>query len=222
MKPLILITGATGYVGGRLVPRLLEQGYRVRCFVRDASRFSRMARWGRTRRGRRAEKRNASARRCAAWRSPTISCTASPRAPVFVNATWKARAISAQRRGKRVLSGLSTWVDLATRAPLSQIICNRGTTLVMRCGKAGCPVAEIRAGVIVGSGSLSFEMVRYLAERLPVMICPRSGFYPRPADRDPQPARLSARSAHATGERRRNHRDRRRGRCHVWRDAHEL
>ena len=36
---LILVTGATGYIGGRLVPRLLEAGYRVRCLVRDAERL---------------------------------------------------------------------------------------------------------------------------------------------------------------------------------------
>ena len=36
---LILVTGATGYVGGRLVPELLEKGYRVRCLVRDAARL---------------------------------------------------------------------------------------------------------------------------------------------------------------------------------------
>ena len=36
---LILVTGATGYVGGRLVPRLLEAGYRVRCLVRDPARL---------------------------------------------------------------------------------------------------------------------------------------------------------------------------------------
>ena len=36
---LILVTGATGYVGGRLVPKLLEKGYRVRCLVRDPSRL---------------------------------------------------------------------------------------------------------------------------------------------------------------------------------------
>ncbi|HAX69875.1 MAG TPA: DUF2867 domain-containing protein, partial [Anaerolineae bacterium] len=36
---LILVTGATGYVGGRLVPKLLEAGYRVRCLVRDPSRL---------------------------------------------------------------------------------------------------------------------------------------------------------------------------------------
>jgi uncharacterized protein YbjT (DUF2867 family) len=39
--------------------------------------------------------------------------------------------------------------------------------------KAGVPVTEFRAAIIVGSGSVSFEMVRYLTERLPVMICPR-------------------------------------------------
>jgi len=38
---------------------------------------------------------------------------------------------------------------------------------------AGVPVTEFRAAVIVGSGSLSFEMIRYLTERLPVMICPK-------------------------------------------------
>ncbi len=37
--PLVLVTGATGYIGGRLVPRLLEEGFRVRCLVRDASRL---------------------------------------------------------------------------------------------------------------------------------------------------------------------------------------
>lgn len=37
--PLVLVTGVTGYIGGRLVPRLLEVGYRVRCFVRDAARL---------------------------------------------------------------------------------------------------------------------------------------------------------------------------------------
>jgi len=38
-RKLILVTGATGYVGGRLVPRLLDAGYRVRCLVRDPSRM---------------------------------------------------------------------------------------------------------------------------------------------------------------------------------------
>src|SRR3982750_3397523 len=39
LAKLILVTGATGYVGGRLVPRLLQAGYQVRCLVRDSSRL---------------------------------------------------------------------------------------------------------------------------------------------------------------------------------------
>ena len=39
--------------------------------------------------------------------------------------------------------------------------------------ESGVPVTEFRAGVVVGSGSMSFEMIRYLTERVPVMICPR-------------------------------------------------
>ena len=39
MSEKILVTGATGYIGGRLVPRLLEAGYQVRCLVRDATRL---------------------------------------------------------------------------------------------------------------------------------------------------------------------------------------
>jgi hypothetical protein len=58
------------------------------------------------------------------------------------------------------------------RADLSQHLRSRQETgLALR--EAGVPVTEFRAAVIVGSGSLSFEMIRYLTERLPLMICPR-------------------------------------------------
>src|SRR4051794_41125653 len=40
-------------------------------------------------------------------------------------------------------------------------------------GAAGVPVVELRAAVVLGSGSISFEMLRYLTERLPAMVCPR-------------------------------------------------
>ena len=40
-------------------------------------------------------------------------------------------------------------------------------------GAAGVPVVELRAAVVIGSGSISFEMLRYLTERLPFMVCPR-------------------------------------------------
>ncbi len=46
-------------------------------------------------------------------------------------------------------------------------------------GAAGVPVTEFRAAVIVGSGSVSFEMIRYLTERVPVMVCPQLGLHAR-------------------------------------------
>ncbi|HEY5335584.1 MAG TPA: NAD-dependent epimerase/dehydratase family protein, partial [Mycobacteriales bacterium] len=39
MATRVLVTGATGYIGGRLVPRLIEGGYAVRCFTRDPGKL---------------------------------------------------------------------------------------------------------------------------------------------------------------------------------------
>ncbi|HSM12923.1 MAG TPA: SDR family oxidoreductase, partial [Thermoanaerobaculia bacterium] len=58
------------------------------------------------------------------------------------------------------------------RADLSKHLRSRQETGAA-LGEAGVPVTELRAGVVVGSGSLSFEMIRYLVERVPLMICPR-------------------------------------------------
>jgi uncharacterized protein YbjT (DUF2867 family) len=57
-------------------------------------------------------------------------------------------------------------------AKLSAHLRSRQKTGTALCD-AGVPVTEFRAAVIIGSGSLSFELIRYLSERLPVMICPR-------------------------------------------------
>jgi uncharacterized protein YbjT (DUF2867 family) len=174
MKPLILITGATGYVGGRLVPRLLEQGYRVRCFVRDASRVQ----------GR-------------AWRDgvelvegdvlKAKSFSAAMRGVAFAYYLVHSLAAGSGFR-ERDVEGACNFGAAAREAGVERIIYLGGlgdsgaalsdhlqsrhdTGDALR--ESGVPVTEFRAGVIVGSGSLSFEMVRYLAERLPVMICPR-------------------------------------------------
>jgi uncharacterized protein YbjT (DUF2867 family) len=49
-------------------------------------------------------------------------------------------------------------------------------------------ITEFRAALIIGSGSISFEMMRYLTERLPLMIAPRWGLSPVPTDRHPRRA----------------------------------
>ena len=62
---------------------------------------------------------------------------------------------------------------------------------------SGVPTTVLRAAVILGSGSASFEMLRYLTERLPVMVTPRWVRHPDPADRDPRRPALPGRQRHA-------------------------
>ncbi|MBE0541181.1 MAG: DUF2867 domain-containing protein [Verrucomicrobia bacterium] len=171
---LILVTGATGYVGGRLVPRLLDAGYRVRCLVRDPSRLQ----------GR-------------AWLSRVELVTGDVFQPQSLadamrnvavvyylihslggGSNFPERDLVVARNGAEAAraAGVERIIYLGglgnPQAELSPHLRSRqetGTAL----REAGVPVTEFRAAVIVGSGSLSFEMVRYLTERLPVMICPR-------------------------------------------------
>ncbi|MBK6488919.1 MAG: SDR family oxidoreductase [Gemmatimonadetes bacterium] len=170
----VLVTGATGYIGGRLIPHLLSAGYRVRCMVRDPSRLE----------GRR-------------WRNEVEVCTGDVLDPASLEAAVAgvdaayyfvhsmaggrefherdlrgARNFSTAMRtagGRRIiyLGGLGD-----PEGDLSEHLRSRQDTgHALR--EAGVPVTEFRAAVIVGSGSLSFEIVRYLTERVPILICPR-------------------------------------------------
>jgi uncharacterized protein YbjT (DUF2867 family) len=170
----ILVTGATGYVGGRLVPRLLAAGHRVRCLVRDAARLQ-----GRP------------------WvdqveivQGDVLDTASLPAAMRDMDAVvylvhsmggghgFIARDIQAARQCSEAAraAGVQRILYLGglgdPNAALSPHLRSRQDTgAALR--EAGVPVTEFRAAVIVGSGSLSFELVRYLTERLPVMVCPR-------------------------------------------------
>jgi uncharacterized protein YbjT (DUF2867 family) len=172
--PLILVTGATGYIGGRLVPRLLEQGYRIRCLVRDASRLQGRS-W-----------QNAVEVVAGDVLQPDTLAPAMQgvQAAYYLvhslgggsgfhqrdlNAAGNFGAAARAARIERIiyLGGLAE----ASPALSEHLRSRQQTGDSLR--SAGVPVTEFRAGVIVGSGSLSFEMIRYLTERVPVMICPR-------------------------------------------------
>jgi uncharacterized protein YbjT (DUF2867 family) len=171
---LILVTGATGYVGGRLVPRLLEAGYRVRCLIRDPARVE----------GRAWVKRVELVQGDVLDPQSLVAVMQGVDTVFYLvhslgsgsdfteRDTTAARNCAAAARDSGVnriiyLGGLGD-----PDADLSQHLRSRQQTgSALR--EAGVPVTEFRAAVIVGSGSLSFEMVRYLTERLPVMICPR-------------------------------------------------
>ncbi len=171
---LVLVTGATGYIGGRLVPALLEAGYRVRCLVRDARRLQ-----GRP------------------WidQVEVVEADASrpETLPAAMQGAWVAyffihSLIDTKEYRERDMVVARDFGYAAKNAGIERIIYLGGLgdpedelsvhlrsrqEVGVALRQAGVPVTEFRAAVIVGSGSLSFEMIRYLTERLPVMITPR-------------------------------------------------
>jgi uncharacterized protein YbjT (DUF2867 family) len=171
---LILVTGATGYVGGRLVPRLLAAGYRVRCLVRDPARLQ----------GRVWLKQVELARGDMLQPELLVPAMRDVQVVYYLvhslggGSDFSERDMMAARNcaGAARAAGVERIVYLGglgdPQANLSPHLRSRQETgAALR--EAGVPVTEFRAAVIVGSGSLSFEMCRYLTERLPVMICPR-------------------------------------------------
>lgn len=173
MTRRVLLTGATGYIGGRLLTRLERDGRHVRCLVRDASRLE-------GRRGAATE----------VVEGDILDGEALDRALRGVHTAYylvhsmatsadyddvDRRAASAFGRAaaragvKRIvyLGGLT-----GETAPLSKHLESRAETgRVLR--DSGVPVVEFRASVVIGAGSLSFEMLAALVERLPVMVTPR-------------------------------------------------
>ncbi|MEJ2287480.1 MAG: SDR family oxidoreductase [Deinococcales bacterium] len=171
----IAVTGATGYIGGRLVPLLLEEGHRVRCLVREPERLA--ARPWRDR----VEVRRADVLASEGLEESLEGCDA---------AFYLVHSMGASEQGfeDRDRAGARHFGAASRRAGVGHIVYLGGLGaegeglsrhLASRqetgreLARAGVPVTEFRAAVIVGSGSLSFEMIRYLTERLPVMVTPR-------------------------------------------------
>jgi uncharacterized protein YbjT (DUF2867 family) len=170
---VVLVTGATGYVGGRLVPRLLAAGYRVRCLVRDPARLAGRS-WLPEVEVVQADVLQPESLEAAVHGVGTafyLVHSMAEGAAFHDQDLRAARHFAAALRdagARRViyLGGLGE-----SAAALSPHLRSRQATGdALR--EAGLPVTELRAAVVVGSGSLSFEMIRYLTERVPVMICP--------------------------------------------------
>jgi uncharacterized protein YbjT (DUF2867 family) len=169
-----LVTGATGYIGGRLVPRLLDAGHEVHCMTRSRDRL-RDVPWGEQVEIAEADALDGDALRTAlagidvAYYLIHSIDTGSNFAETDRRAarTFAAAAKEAGVRRLVYLGGLAPddeelSAHLRSRSEVGQIML-----------ESGVPTAVLRAAVIIGSGSASFEMLRYLTERLPAMICPR-------------------------------------------------
>ncbi|MCY7328570.1 MAG: SDR family oxidoreductase [Saprospiraceae bacterium] len=172
----ILLTGANGYIGKRLLPLLLAQGHAVICCVRDKERFPQEG----------------------IYEDPKISVLeidftkdiALDNAPQAIDAAYYLiHSMSDKVENFEKLEELSAhnFIKLVKQAQAKQIIYLGGITNEEKLSKhlssrrkvddilhaSGIAATSLKAGIIVGSGSASFEIIRDLAEKLPVMIAPK-------------------------------------------------
>jgi uncharacterized protein YbjT (DUF2867 family) len=173
LPPLILITGATGYIGGRLLKALEKTVYRLRCLARRPQfLLPRVAPTTEVVRGDvldpaslREAMRGVST---AYYLVHSMGSTAA-----FADADRQAArsfAVAAQQTGVQRLIYLGGLGD--SQSQLSPHLRSRQEVgQILRA--SGIPVLEFRTSIVIGSGSISFEIIRALVERLPVMITPR-------------------------------------------------
>lgn len=174
MKPTILVTGATGYIGGRLIRELLDHGYHVRAMARRPEVLANRS-WAASVDLVRADAENVDdlRRACEGVDCAYFLIHGMGDGPGFAERERTTASNFAQAAKE---AGVSRIVYLSglhpEGAPLSEHLASRvmvGEQLVA----SGVPTLVLQAAVIVGSGSAAFEMMRYLAERLPVMVAPR-------------------------------------------------
>lgn len=173
MPSLILVTGATGYIASRLIPQLLDRGYQIRALARQPQRL---------------KNKN--------W-FPQVSVIQgdvmepSTLAPAFKDVDIAYYLIHNMASGhgytERELEGARNFAFAAEAAGVQHIIYLGGladeeqhiaphmrsrieTGATLRQGKV--PVTEFRAGVVAGSGSISFEMIRFMTELFPIIPAP--------------------------------------------------
>ena len=173
MKPLVLIAGATGYVGGELLKKLLDAGYAVRCLARRPEALRAKALPG-------LEVVEGDVLHSASVRAAMAGVGS---AYYLVHSMGSSQSFEEQDR-----TAAQNFANAAREAGVQRIIYLGGLgrssgqlSMHLRSRQevgeilrsAGVPVIEFRASVVIGSGSLSFEMIRALVERLPVMIAPR-------------------------------------------------
>lgn len=169
----VLLTGATGYVGGRLLTALVSRGEHVRCLARDSSRLSQ-----RVSPGVEIVQGDVTDRGSLAGAFAGVDI-----AYYLIHSMGDATGFE-----EREQAGARNFADAASAAGLRRIIylgalgddtrelsphlrSRQEVGRILR--ESGVPVIEFRASIVIGSGSLSFELVRALTEHLPVMITPR-------------------------------------------------
>lgn len=169
----VTVAGATGYIGGRLVPRLLDEGHTVTCLARNPAKLE-----GRS------------------WSGEVTAVAADVLRPETLPAALEGSDIayylihsmgSAESFQDADRIAAANFAAAAEEAGVSRIVYLGGLgeesdalsahlesrhEVGRTLASGSVPVTELRAAVIIGSGSVSFEMLRYLTEVLPAMVTP--------------------------------------------------
>jgi uncharacterized protein YbjT (DUF2867 family) len=172
-SPLILVTGATGYIASRLIPRLLDSGYRVRALARDPRRLAARS-WFNKIGIIQADVTNPATLAYAFDGVETAYYLIHnmSHGPGYISLELDAArnfAHAAEQAGVQHIIYLGGLADPDKHiAPHMRSRIETGN--VLREGKV--PVTEFRAGVIAGSGSISFEMIRFMTVLFPIVPGP--------------------------------------------------
>lgn len=174
----IAVLGATGYVGGRLVPALLNKGWRVRAVGRSATKLH-CRPWGHHER---LEIAKADVMDKSALVRSLVGCEAAYYLVHSMIGTGSEDYAELDRRAARNMAeaaaeaGVRRIIYLGGMTPkdpnLSKHLRSRAEVADL-LQEGAVPVTVLRAAIIIGSGSASFELIRYLVDRLPVMLTPK-------------------------------------------------
>ncbi len=166
----ILVTGATGYIGGRLVPCLLEQEYHVRILVRDPVRISGRD-WAGSVDIAVGDLTDSASLKSAFNNIDTAYYLVHS---MYDGIDYVKQDRLAARNFVKVGKDLKQVIYLGGIQPQSKNISRhlKSRAEVGEIIRSALPTTEFRAGPIIGSGSASFELIRYLTQRLPLMIAP--------------------------------------------------
>ncbi|MBZ0114028.1 MAG: SDR family oxidoreductase [Thermoanaerobaculia bacterium] len=173
----VLVTGATGYIGGRLVPLLLQRGFTVRCLARDAKKLGSRT-W--------SEHENLEVVEGDAGSEEDLTrCLEGCDAAYYLLHSMIHAGAEYAERDRRMAE---TFAKVAERQSVRRIVYLGGLgetgdslsehlasrrEVEAALASTSVEVTVLRAAMVIGSGSASFEMLRYLVERLPIMVTPR-------------------------------------------------
>lgn len=171
----ILLTGANGYIGMRLIPELISQGHQVVCAVRNTKRFPAEVK----------ERKGVTAVEADFLDAPSLS-----HLPDHIDAAFYLIHSMAGQTGnfqeleETMARNFVNYIDqtsakqiiyltgIVNQGPTSEHFASRlATEEILKQSKV--PLTALRAAIIVGSGSASFEIIRDLVEKLPIMVAPR-------------------------------------------------